>query len=605
MKTLQPCTRFSFFCLLFIVVTAFITGLLNLILRFFGDSPAGIAAAILPYTAIPASFSYLLLFILPGLLVVGELVKRELVNRKYILLISITLSSLLAYIVFWIYYFNHIVGRVSSIVILLFCIILFFYRFKSLKEYIKDTFFLRPLTLCFMVGCLYLGILLLYYTSGDVAVVANDRFTWSLPADNHIPRMVFDIAYNGLPLHSLGDYWFVSDRPPLATAMLLLLHPVSIFIADQSLFYQFFGTYVQLLWIPVLYYLCDFFSFSKRLRNFIISCAVFSGVFLINSVYIWPKLSTTVYFCLVLFLIFELADEKKNTTKAAVSAILIGISAVMAILTHGGIMFSLLTLGLAVLICEKRARYNYRDILYTFGSFAAIYAPWHIYAQNNDPGGNKLLKLIFAGPGMEGYPLGEAVVRYYTETPLRDIFTSKLVSFLDIFAFDVWDYVSLDNLRLYIFAKAVATATVLNIFLLIAIFYFIYRYGFMKEKLSYNYRIMLWFTILSFTVWPLITYNATILYQGSYFNLMLLFLVIAIGVKHTEKIVANTVFIANILLFFILFIVAQNTSISQSFSWMNIGMFVLVLTSAAAYFTYTYKFDTDIQSEMNTERIKA
>jgi hypothetical protein len=575
------------------VVGTVFSAAVNFLMRVLSDSSINIQSAIQAIAAVPASFSYILLFMLPGFLATVLLIRKELVKRKYLLLVTITLSSLLAFIVLWIFYFNYIVGRVCSVIIIGSCAVWFVYRLKSLKEYLLDPLFIRPLTLCFLVGCLYSGTLLLYNSSGDISAIANTRFIWTLPSDNVIPRFGFEVFYNGGTDFSIDEYWMVTDRPPLATAIILLLYRLNIFVANHSFFHQFVGMYVQLLWIPALYYLCDFLSFSKRIRNFIVSCAVFSGVFIINSVYLWPKFSTTIYFCLVLLLILDLADEKKNTVKAATSAVLVGIASAMAILTHGGVMFSFIALGLALLICEKRLKYNYRDLLYVFGAFFIVYIPWHLFTISIDPGGNKLLLVLFTGYDTGYLTLGEAVSRYYLETPVNEIFAATLINFLDMFVHDIWQYTNLNNLRMFVFAKPVATALILNVFLVIAVLYFIYRYCFKKEQMSYNKRIMLVFSILSFTVWPLLVHHQAILYQGSYFNILLLYSLIALGVKHTHKTIANMIFVANMALFFILYFLQQNASVSQSFTNMNTNMLVFTLLAVGGYFVYTYLFDKE------------
>ncbi|MCL2819434.1 MAG: hypothetical protein FWD38_01160 [Oscillospiraceae bacterium] len=599
-KDMQAASRFSFICFLFVAAACVCSATINLILRFSAELQTGFLASVNTLVAIPASFVYLLLFILPGLFIVHLLIKKNYIKKKHVLLISITLSSLLAYLVFWVYFLNHIAGRVTAFIVILLCIFLFFFRFKSIKDYIFDPSFIKPLTICFIVGCMYSGILLLYgSSSGDISAIANNRFFENMAHDNIIPRIVFDMAYNGSPLYMIDNYWFVSDRPPVASAITLLLYPLNIFIMNPSLIIQFLGMHIQLLWIPVLYCLCDFFSLSGRIRSFIILCAVFSGVFLINSVYVWPKLSTTVYFCLVLFLTFELADEKKNTKKAAASAILIGIATAMAILTHGGIMFSFIALGMAIIICEKRFNFNYRDIFYSLGSFAVMYLPWQLFSRYQDPSGNKLLKLIFAGPGAEHLSLTEGVMAYYTQTHVDHIFTQKFLNIFDMFVFDIWQYATLENIRAIVFAKSIATAAVLNVFLVIAVLYFLYRFCFKKERLCYKHRVILWFTILSFTVWPLLMNTGAILYQGSYFNLVLLFLVIAFGVKYSSRYIAIPVFIINIIMFIFTFVLYRYQSIEQGFSHMNVSMLALTLLSFVLLFAYFYFYGSDKKPEEN------
>jgi len=591
----HACNRFYFICFLTVIGAFVFSILLSLTLPLVSGTPLSALEIYQIHIAIPASFTYMLVFILPGFLAAQQLVKRNLVKRKHLLLVSVTLSSLLAYLVFWVYYFNNIVGRVVSIIIVVLCITLFVLCFKSLKEYILEPIFIRPLTLCFIVGCLYCAILFLYGCgTGDLSAIATYRFTHQLPSDGILTRVLMDRIYHGESLKPFFGDWLASDRPPLAAAILLMLYPLNIFTANFSIYYQFIGTYVQLLWIPALYYLCEYFTLPGRIRNFIITCAVFSGVFIINSVFLWPKLSTTIYVCLLLFLTFELADEKKNTVKAMVTSVMIGILAALALLTHGGVVFSLIALGLAILVCEKRFKYNYRDILYALGSFIAVYTPWSLYQTFVDPPGNRLSKWHLAGmTQVNDYTLGEALAMYYTESSAAIIINAKIDNIYAMFVDNITHYINIDSLRNLIFFKPFGTAAVLNIFLIIAILYFIYRYGFKKEALSYNHRIMVLFTVFSFTVWPLLLHSNTVIHQGSYFNILLLYFLIAIGVKHTNKHLAKAIFFVNLLIFFFVFVIDYSKTFPQVFTDMSFSMLMLTLLSTTVYFLYMYVFDAD------------
>ena len=597
-KNLRSSDRFSFFCFLFIVIACVFSVIINLTLGYVEGTRDSILTSVNTVVAIPAAFVYMLLFILPGFLVTVQLIEKELIKRKYLLLVSVTLSAILAYLVFWIYIIDHITGKTISTIIILACVILFFFRLKSLKEYIFDPLFVKPLTICFITGCLYSGILLLYSNiSGEISAIVNNRFITGLPSDNIIPRWVLDMAYNGRPLYMLSDgYWYVTERPPVMVAIKLLVFPLNIIRGNVSAFHQFFGTYIQLLWIPALYYLCDFFSLSDRVRKITITCAIFSGVFLINSVFVWPKLLTTVFFCLVFLLTFELVEEKKNTLKAAVCAVMIGIATAMSILSHGGVMFSFFALGLAIIISKKRSKYNYRDILYAFGTFGIIYLPWHLLSKYYNPWGNRLLKVIFAGNEIDHPSLLQSIFMYYTQTPIETIYYGKTANFLDMFDFNIWNYTNLENIRLYSFNKVFGGAAILNIFLVVAIVYFLVNYCFNKKKLNHNQKILLGFTFFSFTLWPLMMSNGAILFQGSYFNPVLLYILFAFGIKHSKKYITIPVYVANILIFISAYVIHRGTTIGQSFSGMNYSMLVMMLLSAAALFTYLYVFDKEKDS---------
>jgi len=112
MKNLQPNIRFSVICLGIIFITSLFTVISNALIRFIGGASLNIPLQIQMFSAIPSSFGYLLLFLLPGILISYQIIKRNLIKRKYYLLISITFSSLTAFTVFWVYYFNNVAGRI-------------------------------------------------------------------------------------------------------------------------------------------------------------------------------------------------------------------------------------------------------------------------------------------------------------------------------------------------------------------------------------------------------------------------------------------------------------------------------------------------------------
>jgi len=119
-----------------------------------------IISKLVPIIAIPASFLYILIFIFPGYLFSRSLLKK-IINKKDLLLSSITFSTLLAYFIFWIYYFNLKAGKITSILLILSAIILIISKYNYYKNELFDKDFIYPLVLCFIVGCMYLNSIIL------------------------------------------------------------------------------------------------------------------------------------------------------------------------------------------------------------------------------------------------------------------------------------------------------------------------------------------------------------------------------------------------------------------------------------------------------------
>ena len=166
----------------------FLAFLLALLIRLSGNNTgSGFLVDLIPFLAIPASFVYIILFILPGYLITRILIIKGFLDKKYMLLLAIVFSSLISFIIFWIFYFNNVVGKVVSVATILACVAYVIFRFKKLKNELLDKDFIIPLTLVFFTGCLYLSILFLHYV-GDYPVLVNNRFVPYLPIDNVIPH---------------------------------------------------------------------------------------------------------------------------------------------------------------------------------------------------------------------------------------------------------------------------------------------------------------------------------------------------------------------------------------------------------------------------------
>ena len=558
----------------------------------------GFLSGLVPTLAIPASFLYIIFFILPGYLVARQLISRDIISKKYALMLSVVFSSLIAYFVFWVYFFNNIAGRVVSVIVIVSCIAFVIIRFDKCKSDFKDKDFIRPLTLLFLVGCMYLGILLLYHPAFNFAATSNIRFVHTLPGDNILMYFFVDTFYNGLPIADYNPDWLVSDRPPLFGAILLILRPLSVF-HDDTIFYQFIGTFIQCLWIPALYSLCRFFSFDNKIRTFIIGSTVFSGVFIINSTYIWPKFATILYFALLLILVFELSNKNKITKNSKYVAVIIGICAAVGFLTHSGLAFSFIALGLAILVTEKRMIFI-KHAGYAIIPFFIIYLPWVLFQRLVDPPANHLLKWHFAGMQVvNDYSFLEALYVSYSERPIGDIIDKTIVNIFNLFPQFPESFMSVQALRETVFFNLFGSATILNIFLIILVFYFIKRYCIEQKSMNYTQKIMFYFTVFSFTVWPLLMYlrNYTHIFLGSYANLLLVYLLIAFGAKHANKELRNVIYVLNIILFVALWVLKPDVSFFALPIMMSVRMFFVMIISSVLFLLYLHKTSDNVTAQ--------
>ena len=551
---------------------------------------------LIPIFVIPASFMYIIFFILPGFLIANLLIARNILDKKYMLLLSIVFSSVIAYVVFWVYFLLPLLGQLASILVVFSSIALLIIYFKKIKPYILDVDFIRPLTLLFLVGCLFLSILFLYFPGYDYINTANVRYGRYLPGDNLLMYSFVNTFFHGFPISEYDGEWLVSDRPPLFGTIILFLQRFSVF-GDNKLFYQFVGTFVQCFWVPGLYALCKFFSFDNKVSNFIIGTCVFSGIFLINSTYLWSKFSTLIYFSALLLLIFELSDRSKITKNSIYLSILVGICAALALLTHGGVAFSLIALGLAFLITEKRLNLL-KHAAGTFISFFIVYLPWILFQRLVDPPGNRLMKWYFAGmQEVNDYSFLEAMYIAYVDRPIGEIIHKTIDNIFFLFP-DTFK-MSLQAIRDEIFSRVFGAPMFLNIFIIILGLYFVKKYCFDKEPMSYRSKVLFYFTIFSFTIWPLLIYNFsyTLTFLGSYVNILLLYILVAFGAKHTNNELRNVLYIANIIFFVALWVLHPDVSIFALPSVICFRSFVTMIISAVLFFIYLHKKDDDEKAE--------
>jgi len=230
-------------------------------------------------------------------------------------------------------------------------------------------------------------------------VPAAQRFTWDLPIDDQLPRMFADkLAAGESPTPLAGD-WLSSDRPPLQTGIVLLFRPFELSFHDQDLSYETIATLCQIMWLPALAALGLAISLDRRRMVAGLFFCSTAGFFLVNTLYVWPKLMAA---SLALTAIALLAsrvlhsNEDKSPRRIRI-ALATGALLALATLAHGGIWFSLLALPALPVAWTALRRFGIVGMLVLGCTFAAVNAPWSAYKATFDPPGNRLVKWHIAG----------------------------------------------------------------------------------------------------------------------------------------------------------------------------------------------------------------
>jgi hypothetical protein len=346
--------------------------------------------------------------------------------------IVLAAGSLVAYAIFWVYFFAPLPARtVASVAVFasaLASAVLLSRPSTSLgttlRAYLAERDAWLPAALMLSLMIAYLAFL------AWPGVTATLRFTIPLPPeDNLIPRYLADRLFYGMFSHGQRPALITtllfeaqsSDRPPLQAAVLLATRPLGLGAAAEPgdlAGYQVLTTFCQLGWVPALYAVCRSLNLSARQMAFVLIGAAFSGFFLMHSVYTWPKLFAAWLFLTALAIIlYVVRGESRATVKVTVA---IGVLFALSLLAHGGPFFSIIALPMLVAQRGRWRMFTVRGTLAAAVAGAIVLTPWLAYQKYYDPPGNRLLKYHLAGVIVpDTRSLSEALVDAYRHVGLR------------------------------------------------------------------------------------------------------------------------------------------------------------------------------------------
>ena len=334
--------------------------------------------------------------------------------RAITLAAAIAMNAGIGYTAFWVFFLNRHAGFAYSGLIAAFalasCVNLLWNR--KLRAELLHHDYLIPLSLMLLTCAFYIAILLLG-APGHAA--PNHRFlSHELPPDNIIPRIFADKLADGSdPRPILGDVhsrdmnsWQSSDRPPLQAGLVLVHRAwLALFGWDAHTQYQLLGALAQCLWIPALWAFFRAAGISARTAAIALASCIFSGFFLINSVFVWPKLLSAALVFLGMAVIVATQSDYLPDASTGVSrrqrsggtgALVLAASlAALALLAHSGVSFFYPVI--AWLAVSRRFIGGLRSTGIFVAVFAAWLMPWSAYQKFYDPPGNHLLKWHLAG----------------------------------------------------------------------------------------------------------------------------------------------------------------------------------------------------------------
>jgi len=503
------------------------------------------------------------LFLLPGLAIARCVHSRHALDTVRFVSCVLVGSGIAGYLAFWAYLISPLDGKSVAVGILLLSLAALFYAKPIEKQLLRALFICVALMI--LVTTFYSAIGFVYARSDDPGVQAERRFVWSMPTDNILPNMLADDLYSGKPFRPfLYIDWKSSDRPPLQTAIVLLQRPL--WPESQSAFdYQILGTFLQSTWIASLWLLIQTLSASTRIFAVVCGFSIFSGFFVLHTFYVWPKLLAAAFF--VIALVAIRFPEGRITRCNRIDTMLGGAAIALAMLSHGGIAFSVI--GLAIVLLASGKLPGIRPASWGIAIMLLLILPWSAYQKFYDPPGDRLLKWHLAGViDRDSRSFGEAFVDAYTKAPFSQIVANKIVNVRTLFGVSPWEDLrqarmnrASQSKRLVQWYKACTfffffqMLGVLNLGFFAFLFARVFSAELKHSALIGAIQRLFVLAFVSLVVWCLLIYipGSNVIHAGSYGTVLLLFAALSVSLVSVARRLTYVLLGLQALFFFPLF----------------------------------------------------
>jgi hypothetical protein len=197
----------------------------------------------------------------------------------------------------------------------------------------------------------------------------------------------------------------------------LLQAPLTESRSWRVLSYEVLTVLLQAMWLPALWGLLRALKVSTRTFALVAAMCACTGLFFFNSVFTWPKLlpaALVVLACGVWFF-----DRRGPWTW-----VIGGLAAGAAMVAHGGVVFTLVPIGVALLL--PRHRPPWTSLAVAAAAALVMLAPWQAYQRLYDPPGDRLLKMHLAGmPLPDERSLGELLRTRYGDDGISGTAANK------------------------------------------------------------------------------------------------------------------------------------------------------------------------------------
>lgn len=442
-----------------------------------------------------------------------------------------------AYFIFYLYLISPKTGKIAAVTfgILSLAITIRQIRDKSNRIYLTQRDIWLPGFLQILITCFYLLVVL----AAKKQPFCRFPFegTPEMAIDDRLPFMFAERLWSGeSPTPLLGgwsetDYWLSSDRPPLQTAIELSLRP---WYLNNRFLNNYFtlSTLLQCLWLPSIYAFCRVILLKKSQIQFALFCSAMSGFFLFNSTFVWPKMLSCALMVTALALVFDSIKKENHHADHGVAATT---CASLAFLSHGGIVFSIISLPCLPTTWSLLKKIRLPGLLMCLGMFILLYAPWSMYQKKYDPPGNRLLKWHLAGViPIDARPVYQTIKESYQGRPLKDTIKTWTENVQNIIDFPIaTEDLSRGHLREFQMRSHLATLGFLSLGWIALLAHHLKG----SRSNAADIKCLTPYLLASIVFWVLIIFipGGTIIVQGSYACTALLFLAGTYGISLLPK----------------------------------------------------------------------
>jgi hypothetical protein len=495
---------------------------------------------------LPMGFVALLLFLLPGLPPAVRMARSGYVGSVLIVPLALVVSSLAGYATFWVVFLKPEYGPYFAGAVL--CGSAGWLGTQLSKrvsrELILSESVLTPLALMSLVCLLILS--LLYSVDLEIGAEGQPRYRFLdfvLALDNEIPFWFAEPLYDGqnareaFPQDVPG--WHSSDRPPLQTGLILLQMPLARLIQQSRLWSLVVGIVLQCAWVPAVWALWIAAGLPRRQAGLALLFVLLTGFALINTAFSWPKmLSGALTLFAVTLVLYDRTPQPRDFSLC--KAGLLGLSAALGSLGHGGVAFTLLPLG--VLLLMPRWYPGLSRLAVAGAVYVAMLFPWSLYQKYFDPPGTKLLKLHLAGNNKDAEteewkddrPIWQNVLAAYGAASIQEVLNNKLANVKVLFTAATDQYpwppneplpklpIDVVSYRRCEFLSLFWALGLLNAGWVVALFRWWQRPMLLDKDLGITVPLL---GLASILTWVIVMFGpgATVVHQGSYATFLMIF----------------------------------------------------------------------------------